>query len=201
MECGETVCGRARGGATLYALSVMPPSPSFRFASSADARAVVELVERAYRGEASRAGWTTEADLLAGQRTDLDEVSSLIAARDTRILLAERTEVLVGSVLVALEPDAEAAYVGMVAVEPGLQAAGIGRALLGEVERIVYAERPGATLRMTVIAQRHALIAWYERRGYVRTGERAAFPYGQPRFGLPLRDDLYFEVLQKRMAR
>ena len=53
---------------------------------------------------------------------------------------------------------------------------------------------------MTVIAQRAELIAWYERRGYARTGEARPFPYGDPRFGEPRRDDLSFLVLEKPLA-
>lgn len=173
----------------------------FRDATRRDADAVVALVQRAYRGEASRAGWTTEADLLAGQRTDVEEVSALIGAPRARIVLAEQGERLVGSLRWALDDARSCAQLGMFAVEPELQAGGIGRALLHEVEARVAAVAPHAAIRMTVIAQRHALIAWYERRGYARTGERAPFPYGQPRFGLPLRDDLYFEVLEKPAAR
>ena len=54
-----------------------------------------------------------------------------------------------------------------------------------------------AALRMTVIDVRDELIAWYERRGYRRTGIRKPFPYGDTRFGVPRRDDLRFEVLEK----
>jgi hypothetical protein len=37
------------------------------------------------------------------------------------------------------------------------------------------------------------------RRGYARTGELLPFPYGNDRFGLPLRDDLQFEALEKEL--
>jgi hypothetical protein len=53
---------------------------------------------------------------------------------------------------------------------------------------------------MTVIHLRDTLIAWYERRGYRRTGETEPFPYGDERFGIPRRDDLYFVVLEKALA-
>ena len=115
-----------------------------------------------------------------------------------RIVLAYADSLLVGSVL--LELSAGRAYIGMVSVRPLLQARGVGRALLAECERIAALEQPGAKLRMTVIGQRSELIAWYQRRGYQPTGERVAFPYGQPRCGLPRRADLYFEVLEKDLA-
>src|SRR5688572_32820421 len=88
----------------------------------------------------------------------------------------------------------------MFAVEPALQASGIGRALLAELERRIEAEQSATRVRMTVIAQRTELIAWYQRRGYALTGEEEPFPYGQPRFGLPRRPDLGFVVLEKPLA-
>jgi ribosomal protein S18 acetylase RimI-like enzyme len=173
-----------------------------------DVADIVALVQSAYRGEASRVGWTTEADLLDGQRTDSAEVEDLISDPHTRFVLAlapaadgaaECTEpMLVGSVLLEISPGR--AYLGMVSVRPPFQARGVGRALLEECERIVRNEQPASKLRMTVIGQRSELIAWYERRGFRRTGEREAFPYGQPRFGLPRRADLYFEVLEKDLS-
>ena len=45
---------------------------------------------------------------------------------------------------------------------------------------------------------RDTLIAWYERRGYHRTGETEPYPYGDNRFGTPLREDLEFAILEKR---
>lgn len=180
-----------RHGAAIVRWRVMEPM-RFRIAVRDDVDALVALVQSAYRGESSRAGWTTEADLLDGQRTDAEEVAALIAAPASRILIAGD---FLGSLLVSEEPDA--AHLGMFAVKPGLQGRGIGAALLAEGERVareVLKRRQG---RMTVIGQRDALIAWYERRGWRRTGEREPFPYGNPRFGIPRRPDLYFEVLVK----
>jgi len=171
----------------------------FRRAVAADVPRIVALVERAYRGEASRAGWTTEADLLDGQRTDADEIGSLCASASARIVLALEGEQLRGSV--QLTPAPFGLYLGMLAVQPSLQGGGVGRALLGEAERIARDEGHGPTIRMTVIGQRTELIAWYLRCGYQVVGRREPFPYGQPRFGLPRRSDLYFEVLEKQIAR
>jgi ribosomal protein S18 acetylase RimI-like enzyme len=169
----------------------------YRRATEADVPAVVGLVERAYRGEASRAGWTTEADLLDGQRTDPAEVLSLVRSDRSEVLLAHRGERLVATCAVTDEGDA--LYFGMFAVEPALQAGGAGGAMLDEVERRARQKRLPC-IRMTVIAQRRELIAWYERRGFRATGQIAPFPYGDARFGLPKRDDLYFVVLEKPIA-
>ena len=170
----------------------------FRQARAEDVAAVVALVESAYRGEASRAGWTTEADLLDGQRTDAAEVGALVAAADSRILLVDDGAGLLGSVLLA--DRAETAYIGMLAVRPTAQGRGVGRALLAEAERVARETLGHATARMTALEQRPELIAWYERRGYRRSGQREPFPAGDPRFGLPRRSDLCFEVLIKNLA-
>jgi ribosomal protein S18 acetylase RimI-like enzyme len=176
----------------------------FRRATAADVLAIVALVESAYRGESSRAGWTTEADLLDGQRTDATAVREMIEDPATQILVAEDANDseagLLASVAVTDEGEAAAAvHVGMFAVRPTEQGRGIGRALLAEA--VVLGRRLGRTLaRMSVLAQRTELIAYYERRGYRRTGARAPFPYGDPRLGLPRRNDLVFEVLQKPLA-
>ncbi|BFV55210.1 GNAT family N-acetyltransferase [Kitasatospora sp. CMC57] len=168
---------------------------TFRPAGPADVPALVELVESAYRGDASRAGWTTEADLLDGQRTDAEGVAAAIAAPGGVVLLAERDGELVACC--QLEHRGETAYFGMFSVRPTQQGGGLGRMVLAEAERVAR-ERWGVTaLEMTVIVQRAELIAWYERRGYRRTGELSPFPYGDERFGVPRRPDLRFEKLVK----
>ncbi len=167
----------------------------FRTAVPADVPQIVALVESAYRGEASRAGWTTEADLLDGQRTDPDGVAELIAAPASRLMLAFEGADLVGCCL--LERHDEHAYFGMFAVRPTLQGAGAGKAILAEAERLARDEWHAREMHMTVISVRDDLIAWYQRRGYRRTGKTSPFPYGDERFGQPLRPDLEFELLTK----
>lgn len=168
---------------------------SHRDATVADVPAIVGLVTSAYRGEASRIGWTTEADLLDGERIDPGVLRADIERPRSRVLLVERDGALVACAHVAVEDGA--GYFGMFAVRPDLQGAGLGNALLLEAERVVRDEWMLAALRMTVIDVRDELIAWYERRGYRRTGIRKPFPYGDTRFGVPRRDDLRFEVLEK----
>jgi len=161
--------------------------------------AIVSVVESAYRGEASRVGWTTEADLLDGQRTDVAAVSAMMAAPDSVVLLAEADGVLAGCCHLERRP-ADDVYFGMFAIRPGSQGQGWGRQVLAEAERLAAQEWHAARLVMTVIAQRDDLIAWYERRGYRRTGESRPFPYGDERFGIPRRPDLKFVVLAKPLA-
>jgi ribosomal protein S18 acetylase RimI-like enzyme len=167
----------------------------FRAASHDDVEPVVALVESAYRGEASRRGWTTEADLLDGQRTDTEAVADLVDTPQSIILLAESGGRPVGCVSLRQAPDTDHTYFGMFAVEPGMQGGGVGRAIVVEAaRRSLLAGRP--RMEMSVIRQRQELIAWYERLGFVHTGRTEPFPYGEERFGRPRRDDLEFVILE-----
>jgi ribosomal protein S18 acetylase RimI-like enzyme len=170
-------------------------APTFHDATVGDIPALVALVTSAYRGESSRAGWTTEADLLDGNRIDPEVLRVDIERPRSRVLLARRDGTLLGCAHVAIEDGA--GYFGMFAVQPGLQGGGIGKAVLAEAERLVCEDWKLPVMRMTVIDLREDLIAWYERRGYRRTGIKKPFPTVDPRFGIPKRDDLRFEVLEK----
>jgi ribosomal protein S18 acetylase RimI-like enzyme len=166
-----------------------------RQAATADAPSLVALVNSAYRGASSRAGWTTEADLLDGQRIDVEALTETIATPDNVILLLVQDQAPVACVHVAR--TGEDCYVGMLTVRPTAQGSGLGRQLLDAAERWAIERWSSRAMHMTVIRQRVELIAWYERRGYRRTGERKPFPYGDERFGVPRRGDLQFEVLRK----
>ncbi|WP_030198334.1 GNAT family N-acetyltransferase [Streptomyces sp. NRRL S-87] len=170
-------------------------APSFRPAVLEDVPALVALVESAYRGDSSRGGWTTEADILDGQRTDPDGVRAVIEDPASILLVVEQDGELVACC--QLEHRGECAYFGMFAVRPALQGAGLGKVIIAEAERRVRADWGAREMQMTVISVREELIAWYERRGYRRTGETSPFPYGDERFGLPRRPDLEFELLVK----
>lgn len=174
-----------------------PPMLQFRDAGIADIGTVIALVTSAYRGDASRAGWTTEADFLDGNRVDPDLLRGDLERPRSRVLLAERTDGLIACAHVAVEDGA--GYFGMFSVRPDLQGAGIGKVVLREAERIVRDDWQLPCMRMTVIDMRAELIAFYVRRGYRRTGITKPFPYGDPRFGLPKRNDLRFEVLEKSL--
>jgi N-acetylglutamate synthase-like GNAT family acetyltransferase len=164
-------------------------------ATSDDLPALHALIESAYRGTSARLGWSHEADLLEGQRTDLTALQAMLDDPAQHLLVFRDNELL--RACVALTDKGKAlAYLGMLTVDPKQQASGIGRLLLAAAQE--HAAGFGAKrVEMTVIAQREELIAWYERRGYACTGERRPFPHGDPRFGLPRRDDLEFVVLER----
>lgn len=172
---------------------------AFRRAGKADAEAIATLVNSAYRGDSSRAGWTTEADLLGGQRTDAEEIAQLVARDGSALLLYLSAGEFVGSVHVERVDDATA-YLGMLVIRPVLQGHGLGRSLMEEAERFARAEWGVARMQMQVITLRPELIAWYERRAYLRTGEIRPFPATDPRFGLPKVAGLQFEVLEKSLV-
>jgi GNAT superfamily N-acetyltransferase len=156
------------------------------------------LIESAYRGDSARQGWSHEADLLGGQRTDLAALSDQIVDPAQAILVARDGDSLAGCVAIS-DRGGGTAYVGLVTVDPRRQAAGLGRELLAAAERHAVAQFAANRAEMTVISLRVELIAWYERRGYALTGEMRPFPKTDPRFGLPRRDDLVFVVLEKRL--
>lgn len=158
----------------------------FRNAEPRDCEKIAAFVNAAYRGESSKAGWTTEESLLGGQRTDSEKIRETLQDADSWIVLcfqdsSERK--LLASVHLKKE-NARTLYLGMLTVDPTLQGGGVGKAVLTESEGV--AKRLGCSeIRMTVIHLRTELIAFYERRGYAMTGAWEAFPENDPRFGIP----------------
>lgn len=150
---------------------------------------LVPLVQAAYRGEG---GWTTEAHLIDGTRTDADELTSLLPC----LLVATDQGRVVGCC--ALDLHDGVGHFGTFAVDPALQGKGVGALLLAAAED--RARDLGLDqVEMSVVSVRDELVAWYERRGYSRTGEIRPFPYGVERNGRPRRDDLEFAVLRKEL--
>ena len=171
---------------------------SFAIARDEHVEAIVELVQSAYRGDKSRKGWTTEADFLDGQRVDSEMVQALIDGDAGVVLIAMRGGQLSGCCELSMMGE-DLAYLGMFAVDPSQQAGGIGRRILAEAQLYCQEQWGARQLSITVIDIREELIAWYERQGFVRTGRVAPFPYGDERFGVPLRDDLQFVELIKKI--
>lgn len=172
-------------------------SLSFRPAVLADVPDIVALVESAYRGDSGRRGWTTESDLLEGNRTNKREVSMLITAPDNRVILAHRDGALIACAHIRKKNNS--CCFGMFAVNPELQRGGVGKLMIREAERIAREEYRCGQMEMTVISVRAELIAWYERRGYRRTGKLKPFASGNGCAGFAKKTELYFELLVKTL--
>ncbi|PTD11808.1 hypothetical protein FCULG_00002772 [Fusarium culmorum] len=171
-------------------------SLTFRPATTLDIPPLLSLIVSAYRGPESRAGWTTEADLLADERISPPpwkpkSPTPMSGSEDASSGLVACCEIV--------RKDDERAYFGLFAVSPKLQAGGIGRQVLQQAEEYAKKEWGTKIMTMTVIWTRDELIAWYMRRGYARTGEKSPFPYAELYNGKALRDDLYFDHLEKAL--
>ena len=160
-------------------------------ATPADAPALKDLLEAAYRGDSARQGWNHEADILDDERIAPGELEAMLADPAVTILTARDGEDLVGCVAVTRK-DQNLAYLGMLCVLPTLQSGGLGRKLLDAAENLARALGIAA-MEMTVIDSRASLIAWYERRGYAFTGERRPFP-------VPRDPPVNFVVLEKPLG-
>ena len=166
-----------------------------RRATPEDIPELVILINSAYRGDSSKKGWTTEADLLDGIRTDADSLRHMINKTDAVILQSfDESNNLQGCVY--LEKRENKMYLGMLTVSPLEQAKGIGKLLLAEAEKHAADERCNF-IEMTVISLRTELIAWYQKHGYNKTGETKPFP-DDIRFGIP-KQPLEFIVMQKEI--
>lgn len=153
------------------------------------------LVNSAYRGDSSRQGWTTEADLLDGTRTDAAAIAELMQTPGTTILKYVEENIILGCV--ELRNQNGKLYLGMLTVRPHLQGKGIGKELLKTAEEEAKKQKC-TSIFMTVISIRKELLDWYIRHGYQLTGERKPFAFNDPRFGQP-KMKLEFVVLEKKL--
>ena len=151
--------------------------PTIRFATEADARALYVLINGAYRGESAKKGWTHEADLLPNEteRIERVELAATLAEPTARFLVADDGQALLGCILVR-DLGERLGYFGLLAIEPAHQATGLAKRLLAAAERCARETFNVSRIEGTVVDRRAELIAYYERRGYVRTGERRPFP-------------------------
>ena len=150
------------------------PKLQFKLATISDAKVIAELIHSAYREVGSRAGWTTEEHLVDGERVSTKEVEEIIQQAHSFFILAVVENQIQGCVHFKHE-SAQISYLGLLAVKPKLQARGLGKALILEVERMAH-ESGRAIIRMTVIDVRSELISFYQRRGYQLTGVVVPFP-------------------------
>jgi ribosomal protein S18 acetylase RimI-like enzyme len=169
-------------------------------AMEADFPAIIGLVNAAYRGNGAVESWNVETGIIEGTRLTDSLLRQDLAAKPHAHFLVHRSPesgAIIGTVW--LEPvDNGNWYLGLFTVDPSLQKQRLGRALLCAAEDFARA-RGAWSIRMGVLSVRDALIAWYLRRGYQLTGETEPYPYGDNRFGTPLRDDLKFVILEKQV--
>ena len=168
----------------------------FTHATHNDIPTLTSLLNRSYRGDTSRAGWTTEADLLSGKRIDEEKVEQLLGDPDSLILIAHSEESILATI--HAHHENESVHFGLFAVEPSLQGGGIGKGLLAYAESEAIRKWGVSTAIMEVITHRSELIEYYERRGYVRRGEMIAFPESD--LWEKLTPHLSLEILSKKLA-
>lgn len=167
--------------------------PTLQIATKTDSREIADLVNRAYRPTSTEFGWTHEAKLVAGNRITPDQVAKLFEG-DSTVLILLQGEDIVSCVNVAVENSV--AYIGMLATEPSLQAGGLGKTMMAHAEHFAIEVLGANKFKMSVLSARPELIAFYERRGYFRTGELQDYPVAAS-VGKPLVEDLYIETLVK----
>jgi ribosomal protein S18 acetylase RimI-like enzyme len=170
--------------------------PALHVASKTDANRIADMVNRAYRPSSLERGWTHEADLVAGERTTSEQVLSLFSPRSLVLVLCQGAAIVA---CVHLQNDDSEVYIGMLATEPSLQTQGLGKTMLSHAEQYAITHFNATVFRMSVLSSRTELIAFYERRGYARTGEVKAYPISAG-VGLPLVEGLQVEALVKRLA-
>jgi GNAT superfamily N-acetyltransferase len=156
---------------------------------------VITLANLAYRATGEGSSWNSEEGLIEGSRLTESSLRKDLAKPGAMLLIWREGAELMGTFY--LQPkETDIWYLGLLMVRPGNQNSGAGKELLAAAE--AYAKKHGGKrIRMTVLAVRETLISWYQRRGYRETGVTEAWPYGDDSFGKPLRDDLYFVVLEK----
>jgi ribosomal protein S18 acetylase RimI-like enzyme len=164
-------------------------------ATITDVSILNKLINSAYRGESSKKGWTTEANILEGKRTTEDELIDIIKDKKSTILKYSVNNQIIGCVLLIKKENE--LYLGMLTVSPELQNSGIGKKLMQEAE--IFALALGLSkIVMTVISVREELIAWYKRNGFVDTGAREPFPISEL-FSQTTTEPLEFIVLEKKI--
>lgn len=162
----------------------------------ADSGAIASLINSVYRGENSKKGWTTEADFLGGIRITPEKITEIINGKNDIIIKAFYDNSLIGCV--HLENEGSYSYFGMLSIDVNYQAKGAAKVLMNECERITKNEWGLNEIRLKVISRRKELIEYYERRGFVITGEREEFGAKMETFGDP-KEKLWFETMVKKL--
>jgi len=154
-------------------------------------QAICDLVNLTYRGET---GWTTEASIIQGARTNRQEIETALSKPDAHFFVVNQPQALAACIYVAKEK--EHAYIGFFSVHPGLQGKGLGKHVLGQAETFALQNMGTQKFVMFVVSQRSELISFYERRGYSHTGRIETYPL-HLNIGIPKITGLTIEYLEK----
>ena len=173
---------------------------TYRRATPDDSLALLALIGSAYRGDASRTGWTTEADLLEGDRINEEGILAKIKEANGTVLLSHDSDGQLVACCELLKQNDDLGYFGLFAVDPNRQAGGFGRKVLAYAETFAKETWGFKKLEMSVIFTRNELIDWYIRRGYTKTEKTKPFPYEELEDHGALRDDLHFVILEKELV-
>lgn len=157
-----------------------------------DASELSQLINDAYRGET---GWTRETGIVSGERTNINDTKALIANPKSHLLVAKDNESIIACI--CIEQKESQTYIGSLAVNSNYQNKGLGKEMLRLAEEYALNELNSNEYIMVVISQRKELIAFYERRGYKKTGELEQYPV-HLNVGEPLTNDLTIEYLKKK---
>ncbi|AHG19223.1 hypothetical protein Z042_06025 [Chania multitudinisentens RB-25] len=161
----------------------------------ADAQAITNLVNMAYRPEAGRQGWTHEIGLVSGARITVEQVAALLDSRSTILVMRNDDRILA---CVQIEPsDNQSCYISMLATAPEAQGNGIGKQMLAAAESLAVAEYSACVFKMSVLSPRQELLAYYKRRGYVLSGYSEHYPVAAE-VGIPMIAGLQLLGLEKQ---
>jgi ribosomal protein S18 acetylase RimI-like enzyme len=172
----KILCGLASGDIAFGGrFTVMSNTQAIRGATSSDVLDLYKLIERGYRGDSARLGWTHQADLVDGERIDVGELTAAINDPAQKLLLTEEEGEVIACVQVS-DQGKGTCYLELLCVAPWRQNRGLGNQLIGAAEQEAATSFGAVRMEMTVIERRAELIAYYGRRGYVPTGEKRPFP-------------------------
>lgn len=190
---------QAHDNAVDVSVDVRGTALSLRKADASDVPAIARLMNVSYRGVGPNAGWNSEAQFIEGDRTSAEDLLAQLSGSPRGFFLVLDDPEGGLRACVWVEPlCADKWYLGSLTVDPGLQNGGLGREVLAAGEQWAM-DRGALEIQMQVLNVRDTLIAWYQRRGYRLTGETRPFPYQDARFGVPLRSDLEFVVLERSL--
>ena len=160
-------------------------------ANISEAQGINDLLNFAYRGEK---GWTTEVSLVEGDRSNISDIT--LAIENSVFLIHKNNSDLMACI--CLESTGNDVYIGSFAVHPDHQATGLGKSVLEAAEAYANNELNAKKIIMVVLSLRTELIAFYERRGYKRSGVFKEYP-SHLKVGTPKRNDLTIEQLHKNL--